>query len=324
MSGRLTARHRDDPLLDLAMAYAVLEDPNISTDALLSVRVTIGKYAQGILAFHEASLLVSAAIGPNHVLNKIEQILRTPLAPIPSPSAASGDPDSIIREKTRPWTSYEDQRLIAGLHRLGFSDWPAIAKYVGNDRTKSQCYQRWTRGLDPKIDRTEWTPEQDFRLLVLVAKHGEGSWAKISAGLPNRCDVQCRYRFLQLSRRPDFQATFNRAKELAPQLPEGQVIRPRPVPQPCFVPTYQPPPPVQVIQMIPGMPISFLPPQFQEMGMPCPFFGPPSSVPPNPFASAGPPGISRPPQMMMMPPPVLGPGGFGPWPANLTPGPLAR
>jgi hypothetical protein len=108
--------------------------------------------------------------------------------------------------KTRPWTPYEDQRLLAGIHRFGLQDWPAVSLFVGNDRTKAQCSQRWGRGLDPKISKDQWTSEQDQQLLELVALHGEGNWMKISTELGTRCDVQCRYRYKQLQKRDEFPA----------------------------------------------------------------------------------------------------------------------
>jgi hypothetical protein len=50
-----------------------------------------------------------------------------------------------------------------------------VARYVGNNRTRSQCSQRWQRGLDPRISRSRWTPEDEARLIGLVEKYGEKS-----------------------------------------------------------------------------------------------------------------------------------------------------
>ena len=78
-----------------------------------------------------------------------------------------------------------------------------MAQFVGNSRTKAQCCQRWSRGLDPKISKIQWTREEDQKLLDLVAQYGQKSWTKIAAEFGNRCDVQCRYRYKQLSAHND-------------------------------------------------------------------------------------------------------------------------
>jgi hypothetical protein len=44
----------------------------------------------------------------------------------------------------------------------------------------------------------KWTAEQDTELLILVQIFGGKCWARVSAELGNRCDVQCRYRYKQL------------------------------------------------------------------------------------------------------------------------------
>jgi hypothetical protein len=280
----------DDPLLDLAVAYALEKDSNTSQDALVSVRAAVGKYIQGLLEFHEAALLINAAIGWNQVLNRIDEILRTPLTPIPRPASDASEPNPTGRAHTRPWSQYEDQRLIAGIHRFGYGDWGSVADFVGNERTKSQCYQRWNRGLDPTIDKSRWTPAQDSRLLVLAAQYGEGSWSKISAGMTSRSDVQCRYRFHQLAKSANFEATFDEAKEISRRLSRGGGIGALPPAQSCFIPSY--PPPVQIVHLIP-----VFPPPFGGLGKPavpnaagyepCPFFAPSPIARPVPFLASG-------------------------------------
>ena len=104
-----------------------------------------------------------------------------------------------VRRKTRTWTGYEDQRLVAGIFRYGFDSWIRVANFVGGGRTRAQCAQRWTRGLNPKICKKGWTPEEDQQLLNYVRIYGNKSWAKIANLLGNRSDVQCRYHYLQLT-----------------------------------------------------------------------------------------------------------------------------
>ena len=107
----------------------------------------------------------------------------------------------LLNKKTRPWSEYEDMRLIAGILRYGLESWGTIANFVGNSRTKAQCCQRWTRGLDPRISKVSWTKEEDEKLMCMISKWGSKKWTKIASEMGNRSDVQCRYRFKQLQRK---------------------------------------------------------------------------------------------------------------------------
>jgi hypothetical protein len=115
--------------------------------------------------------------------------------------------------RMRTWSNPEDVRLLAGILRFGTDDWSRVAAFVGSGRTKSQCHQRWTRGLDPRIAKENWTPQQDEVLLMLVALYGQKCWTRISKGLGNRCDVQCRYRYSVLQKESGFAAKMQTAKQ---------------------------------------------------------------------------------------------------------------
>jgi hypothetical protein len=78
--------------------------------------------------------------------------------------------------------------------------WPVIASFVGNNRTRSQCAQRWRRSLDPRLSKNEWTANEDVQLIGLVSRFGPEGWNYISRKMGNRSDVQCRYRYIQLTR----------------------------------------------------------------------------------------------------------------------------
>jgi hypothetical protein len=133
----------------------------------------------------------------------------------------------------RSWTGAEDLRLLSGILRSGIDDWSRIAAFVGSGRSKSQCHQRWTRGLDPRIIKETWTPQQDELLLMLVALYGQKGWTRISIGLGNRCDVQCRYRYNVLKKDSDFDAKMRAAKQKVMANPAiiGRQLRPFKTPQ---------------------------------------------------------------------------------------------
>jgi hypothetical protein len=101
------------------------------------------------------------------------------------------------REKTQIWSPYEYMRLIAAIMKFGLKNWSTVAMYIGSNRNRSQCSQRWKRCLDPDISKDAWTADEEARLLELVHQHGTQCWAKMADLMISRCDVQCRYKFRQ-------------------------------------------------------------------------------------------------------------------------------
>lgn len=164
----------------------------------------------------------------------------------------------IYRENPfRNWTNSEDLRLLAGMLKYGSESWTSISKFVGNNRTRSQCSQRWNRGLNPRISKEPWTPDEDRFLISLVHRFGEKSWTRVSASIASRSDVQCRYRYYQITRPPpkspvefvDFpsfsqQGNIKKKKiALIPRVPilPPPVFPPQVFPQPLLPPTVLPP-----------------------------------------------------------------------------------
>lgn len=127
---------------------------------------------------------------------KLRGILEMDDKPIPSPPE---NPDK-QRRKSRAWIQYEDQRLLAGILRNGIENWTPISKFVGNGRTRSQCSQRWYRSIDPRISKDQWTKAEEEKLVRLVDEYGDKSWTNIALKLGNRSDMQCRYKYRQLTK----------------------------------------------------------------------------------------------------------------------------
>ena len=48
--------------------------------------------------------------------------------------------------------------------------WTAISKMVHN-RTGIQCRERWINVLDPKLNKSSWTSEEDKKLLELCEQY---------------------------------------------------------------------------------------------------------------------------------------------------------
>jgi hypothetical protein len=204
------------PLVDVGLNYITELGHSLPTDHQLQIREVLIRYLARLISYKDCVTCLGPILGTSQPIDRLEAILCTPQSPLPAlPFGVQWTPDS--RAKTRPWTAYEDQRLLAAIHRFGFASWQAISQFVGNGRTKAQCSQRWSRGLDPKICKEHWEDEQDDKLVELVARYGEKSWTRIASELGNRCDVQCRYRYKQLEKAPGFAEKFAAALETAKQ-----------------------------------------------------------------------------------------------------------
>ena len=111
------------------------------------------------------------------------------------------------RLKKGSWSADEDERLRQGVAMLS-SDWARIAEHVGQ-RSGDQCSKRWREVLDPAINKSAWTPEEDKLLTELYQMHGS-AWQIISTSFNNRRALQCRNRcckLLGLHGTPRFAAT---------------------------------------------------------------------------------------------------------------------
>lgn len=101
----------------------------------------------------------------------------------------------------RRWTDYEDLRLIGGVLIYGEDSFREISEFVGCDRNRAQCIQRWSRTLNPDIKKNGWTSEEDSALIEIVKEVTPLSWTQVAKMLGDRTDVQCRYRYQQLMKR---------------------------------------------------------------------------------------------------------------------------
>lgn len=99
------------------------------------------------------------------------------------------------RLKKGSWTHEEDERLREGVAILS-CDWARIAEHVGQ-RSGDQCSKRWREVLDPTINKSPWTEEEDTLLTQLYEKHGSG-WQVMSTHFNNRRALQCRNRCCKL------------------------------------------------------------------------------------------------------------------------------
>lgn len=187
-------------ILDVAMTFFPPCISNANSEASLTLQRAIEQFLQRKLSYDQMCAISQKIAGTSQPIERLNKILETSPDPIPVPDEIRNKNYKGSRRKTRAWTQYEDQRLLAGIYRNGIENWTSISKFVGNARTRSQCSQRWYRGLDPAICKDQWTKEEEQKLIDLINTHGDKSWTKIASKMGNRSDVQCRYKYRQLQK----------------------------------------------------------------------------------------------------------------------------
>ncbi|KAF9189439.1 Pre-mRNA-splicing factor cef1 [Haplosporangium sp. Z 767] len=93
------------------------------------------------------------------------------------------------------WKNTEDEILKAAVSKYGKNQWSRISSLLVR-KTASQCKARWMEWLDPSIRKTEWSKEEDERLLHL-AKLMPTQWRTI-APIVGRTASQCLERYQKL------------------------------------------------------------------------------------------------------------------------------
>ncbi|KAK7449167.1 hypothetical protein VKT23_013317 [Stygiomarasmius scandens] len=96
------------------------------------------------------------------------------------------------------WAPDEDERLKSAMEKYG-PKWILIAAVV-HTRNSDQCAKRWNDTLNPSIDRTNWSCEEDALLLEAVKKHGK-LWSQIvKTYFPGRTGLSAKNRYHSISR----------------------------------------------------------------------------------------------------------------------------
>nr|CAD2127802.1 unnamed protein product [Meloidogyne enterolobii] len=135
------------------------------------------------------------------------------------------------------WKNTEDEILKAAIMKYGKNQWSRIASLLHRKSAK-QCKARWYEWLDPRIKKTEWSREEDEKLLHL-AKIMPTQWRTI-APIVGRTAAQCleRYEYLldEAQRRAEGieeEDSLKEAKKLKPgdvdPTPETKPARPDPI-----------------------------------------------------------------------------------------------
>lgn len=182
-------------------------NPEMDDEVFKSLKDVLLSYIRDTISYEDCLSVFMEKLGITTPLETLKSVIETDInahEDIECSSPESSDSMSSLsnsgRKRARPWNADEDRRLLAGILRNGTDNWSLVAEIVGDTRTRAQCSQRWFRGLDPRISKKRWSPEEDKKLLDFVEEYGETAWAKIANSMGNRSDVQCRYHYQQLKK----------------------------------------------------------------------------------------------------------------------------
>lgn len=85
-----------------------------------------------------------------------------------------------------PWTEEEDKKVIELVEKYGAERWSYISSFLPG-RIGKQCRERWFNHLNPCVNKTSWSKDEEWVLWVLHRRMGN-KWAIISKSLPGRTD----------------------------------------------------------------------------------------------------------------------------------------
>ncbi|KAL4804058.1 Homeodomain-like protein [Aspergillus unguis] len=97
------------------------------------------------------------------------------------------------------WAQEEDERLFQLVERYQYR-WATIAQKM-ETRSADQCSKRWHHCLNPELERSPWTDEENALLLAAVNTHGS-SWKDIQrCHFPTRSANNIKNQYTILSRK---------------------------------------------------------------------------------------------------------------------------
>lgn len=95
--------------------------------------------------------------------------------------------------RRQTWSPSEDQMILDLIQKYG-KNWAQISRMIGGARSGRQIRDRYLNILNPKINKKQWTVQEDELLLKLYQQHGR-KWVQIAKYIPGRSEVMVKNRF---------------------------------------------------------------------------------------------------------------------------------
>jgi len=96
------------------------------------------------------------------------------------------------------WSSEEDRKLLDAVEKHGMK-WSVVASLV-ETRNSGQCAKRWQDTLNPAIDRSAWSADEDAKLLDAVENMGTCWTSIVKSYFPGRTALAAKNRYSHLNR----------------------------------------------------------------------------------------------------------------------------
>ena len=139
-----------------------------------------------------------------------------------------GDSDTTPIKKR--FTPEEDAKIIEILSQHPGISWVQVAKSIPGKNAR-QIGHRFINYLDPHLNKTPWTTEEDEKLITLYKTFGT-KWRAISDAFDNtRSPNDIKNRWISISKRPTTDSTIDQPLEIQKQDPEPTVQQPVPQPE---------------------------------------------------------------------------------------------
>lgn len=96
------------------------------------------------------------------------------------------------------WTLEEDKKIIELVQRYGTGNWILIAQQIDGKNGK-QCRERWTNNLNPELNFSNWTAQED-QLIINLFSYAGSKWAEMAKYLHGRSANAIKNRFRSITR----------------------------------------------------------------------------------------------------------------------------